>query len=226
MDRLFWEKCSIRLLVLFNVILLAISWVMMIHAYPRLPQLIPYWLNLAGQSVLRAPKGPLFFVYPAAQTLFLVVFWLVGNIWVRKQDPVEEIDSAVSNAKIIEKQEDNREPFGQAPAEDRKPGIRGQDNNNSYQAPAMETDFTYPLENQSANRKKRQMGPALQAASMNLKKELVLLLMIFFNLIFIHIQRSLIWLAHGLSAGVNKFYFFSLIIIILLLIPYYRFRRR
>jgi len=39
-------------------------------------------------------------------------------------------------------------------------------------------------------------------------------------------QRSLIWLAHGLSAGVNKFYFFLLLVIILLLIPYYHFNRQ
>jgi uncharacterized membrane protein len=57
-----------------------------------------------------------------------------------------------------------------------------------------------------------------------LKKEIVLLALIFLNLIFIHLERSLIWLAHGLAAGVNKVYFFSLIVILLLMIPYYRLR--
>lgn len=57
-----------------------------------------------------------------------------------------------------------------------------------------------------------------------LKKEILLLALVFYNLIFIHLERSLIWLAHGLAAGVNKFYFFGLIIFLLLIIPYYRLR--
>ncbi|MDI6850157.1 MAG: hypothetical protein QME69_10260 [Candidatus Saccharicenans sp.] len=158
MDLRAFQKQSIRLLVLFNLTLLVVSWAMMLRAYPQLPQEIPYWLNLAGQEILRTPKSPFLFIYPVAQSLFLIVFWLAGSVWVRKPD---------------------------RPAE----------------------------------------KPELQAALTDLKKELVLLFMIFFNLIFIHIQRSLIWLARGAGAGVNKFYFFSLIIIILLLFPYYRFRR-
>lgn len=158
MDLRTFQKQSIRLLVLFNLTLLFVSWVMMLRAYPHLPQEIPYWLNLAGQEILRAPKSPLLFIYPVAQSLFLIVFWLAGSVWVRKPD---------------------------RPAE----------------------------------------KPELQPALTDLKKELVLLFMIFFNLIFIHIQRSLIWLARGAGAGVNKFYFFSLLIIIMLLVPYYRFRR-
>jgi len=224
-DRLSWQKSSIRLLAVFNAILLGISWVMMIQAYPRLPQLIPYWLNLAGQSVLRAPKSLFFFIYPAAQTLFLVVFWLVGNIWVRKREAVEGVAPGVSGAEKSKRQEDNRGLFGPASAEDKKPGGQGEVGANSGQPAAAEPAFTYPVGKPAASFEKRELSPELQAALTNLKKELVLLLMIFFNLIFIHIQRSLIWLAHGLSAGVNKFYFFSLIIIILLLIPYYRFRR-
>ncbi|MDI6698013.1 MAG: hypothetical protein QME85_03630 [Candidatus Saccharicenans sp.] len=158
MDLRAFQKQSIRLLVLFNLTLLVVSWAMMLRAYPQLPQEIPYWLNLAGQEILRTPKSPLLFIYPVAQSLFLIVFWLAGSVWVRKPDRPAEM-------------------------------------------------------------------PELQAALTDLKKELVLLFMIFFNLIFIHIQRSLIWLARGAGAGVNKFYFFSLIIIILLLVPYYRFRR-
>lgn len=210
---------------MFNAILLGISWVMMIQAYPRLPQHIPYWLNLAGQNVLRAPKSPLFFIYPGAQTLFLVVFWLAGNIWVRKREAFEGVAPAVGEAGNGESQEDNRGLFGQTPAEDKKPGGQGKAGAKSGQPAAAGPAFTYPARKPAASFEKRETNPELQAALINLKKELVLLLMIFFNLIFIHIQRSLIWLAHGLSAGVNKFYFFSLIIIILLLIPYYRFRR-
>ncbi|MGQ9801674.1 MAG: hypothetical protein ACUVRL_08435 [Candidatus Saccharicenans sp.] len=225
MDRLYWQKSSVRLLGLFNAILLGISWVMMIKAYPRLPQLIPYWLNLAGQSVLRAPKGPLFFIYPAAQTLFLVVFWLAGNIWVRKQEPDEDVANLASGLEKSESHENNQGLFGQAQAEDQKSGTQSRVSGESGQPAAMGTDFNYAVGKKAASWNKRQFSPELLAAITNLKKELVLLLMIFFNLIFIHIQRSLIWLAHGPSAGVNKFYFFSLIIIILLLIPYYRFRR-
>lgn len=225
MNRLAWQKNSIRLLVLFNAILLGISWVMMIQAYPRLPQLIPFWLNLAGQSVLRAPKGPLFFIYPFAQTLFLIVFWLVGKIWVRKREPDEDIADLASDIGKSEVQEDNQRLFDQAPAENQKSGTQSRVSDESGQPAAMGTDFTFAVEKTTGSWNKRHFSPELQAALTNLKKELVLLLMIFFNLIFIHIQRSLIWLAHGLSAGVNKFYFFSLILIILLLIPYYRFRR-
>lgn len=153
-----FQKKSIWLLAVFNITLLVVSWIMMLQAYPHLPQEIPYWLNLAGQEVMRAPKSPLLFIYPVAQSLFLLAFWLAGSIWVKKPDrPVEK--------------------------------------------------------------------PELQAALSDLKKELVLLLMIFFNLIFIHIQRSLIWLAQGTGMGINKYYFFSSILIILLLIPYYRFRQ-
>jgi len=67
-------------------------------------------------------------------------------------------------------------------------------------------------------------GPVSEDYKRYLKEEIVLLALIFFNLIYIHLERSLIWLAHGLAAGVNKAYFFSLIIILLLIIPYYRFR--
>jgi len=54
-----------------------------------------------------------------------------------------------------------------------------------------------------------------------LLKEYVYLSLIFFNLIFIHIHRSLIFLAHQVGKSVDKFYFYSLFGIILVLIPYY-----
>ena len=57
-----------------------------------------------------------------------------------------------------------------------------------------------------------------------LKKEFIYLSLIFFNLIFIHIQTSLIFLAHQTEKGFNKFYFFTLFVIIIILIPYYRMR--
>lgn len=59
-----------------------------------------------------------------------------------------------------------------------------------------------------------------------LLKDYVLLSLIFFNLIFIHMQTSLILLAHQIQEGVNTSYFFTLFIVILILIPYYRMRAK
>ncbi len=47
-----------------------------------------------------------------------------------------------------------------------------------------------------------------------------------FNLIFIHIQKSLILVSHQMAQGVDKYYFYLLFGIILVLIPYYRIRVR
>ncbi|MGB9906216.1 MAG: hypothetical protein ACPLRR_02375 [Candidatus Saccharicenans sp.] len=220
-----WQKNSIRLLTVFNAILLGMSWVMMVQAYPRLPELIPYWLNLAGQDVLKATKGPFLFIYPAVQTLFLVVFWIVANIWVRKPEPTEEKAPGTGGPVKSERQKDSRDLGERVAAEEKKPSGQAEVRPDSGQAAVPGPALIYPVEKPDVSWKKREISPERRAAFINLKKELVLLLMIFFNLIFIHIERSLIWLAHGLSIGVNKFYFFSLIIIILLLIPYYRFRR-
>jgi hypothetical protein len=57
-------------------------------------------------------------------------------------------------------------------------------------------------------------------------KEYVYLTLIFFNLIFIHLQKSLILVSHQVADGVDKYYFYLLFGIILVLIPYYRFRIR
>jgi hypothetical protein len=58
----------------------------------------------------------------------------------------------------------------------------------------------------------------------SLQMEIVLLACIFFQLIFIHIQRSLILLAHGVEEGIRPLYFYSVFAMILLLIPYYYMR--
>lgn len=55
-------------------------------------------------------------------------------------------------------------------------------------------------------------------------KEYVYLTLIFFNLIFIHVQRSIILAAHQVAQGIDKYYFYLLFAIILVLIPYYRIR--
>jgi hypothetical protein len=59
---------------------------------------------------------------------------------------------------------------------------------------------------------------------LSLQKEIVLLVSIFFQLIFIHVQRSLILLAHGVEKGIRPIYFYSVFGIILILIPYYHMR--
>jgi uncharacterized membrane protein len=64
------------------------------------------------------------------------------------------------------------------------------------------------------------MSPAVQS----LEKEIILLVSIFFQLIFIHLQRSLILLAHGIEKGIQPYYFYSVIGFILILVPYYRMR--
>jgi uncharacterized membrane protein len=58
----------------------------------------------------------------------------------------------------------------------------------------------------------------------NIMKESVLLVVIFFHMIFIHIQRGLVFAAHGVEGGFNRFYFYALFVIILVLIPYFRIR--
>ncbi len=59
-----------------------------------------------------------------------------------------------------------------------------------------------------------------------LKEEFVVLVLLFFNLIFIHLQRSLILLAHRLERGIDPVYFYTLFGVILILIPYYRLRSK
>lgn len=48
--------------------------------------------------------------------------------------------------------------------------------------------------------------------------------LIFFNLILIHVQRSLIFLSHGLREGLQPTYFLILFVILFFLIPAYRLR--
>lgn len=72
---------------------------------------------------------------------------------------------------------------------------------------------------------KHRREKSIQSSSvLGLQKEIVLLVSIFFQLIFIHVQRSLILLAHGLEKGIRPYYFYSVIGFILILIPYYHMR--
>jgi uncharacterized membrane protein len=60
----------------------------------------------------------------------------------------------------------------------------------------------------------------------SLYQEAVLLIYIFVQLIFIHAQRTIIYLAHGFEEGFNPLYFYSLFLIILALFPYFRLRMK
>jgi len=61
-------------------------------------------------------------------------------------------------------------------------------------------------------------GPFIQEAAF--------LMFIFVQLIFIHAQRTVIYLAHGVEKGFNPVYFYALFLVILVLIPYFRLRMK
>lgn len=69
-----------------------------------------------------------------------------------------------------------------------------------------------------------QMNDKSRESLSSLKTEFVYLVLIFFNLLFIHIQRTLILVAHRKQQGIDVYYFAVIIAVILVLIPYYRIR--
>jgi uncharacterized membrane protein len=140
-----------KILLVFNGILLFAGWIMVIYAYPRLPQKMPLWLNFFGQQHMLANKSPLFFLYVIAQTFLFIIFFVLAR----------KISSRIA--------------------------------------------FPWKVE---------------------IIKEYVYLTMIFINLIFIHVQRSIILVAHQTEKGVDKLYFYSLFGIILIFIPYFRMREK
>jgi uncharacterized membrane protein len=140
------------LLLSFNLILVAISWVMALYAYARLPDRMPLWVNFFGRQPTLNDKSPIFLLYVIGQTLLvtaIIFFFLIRR----------------------------------------------------------------PRENPNKSMPVR-----------NLRKEFILLALIFFQLLFIHVQRSIILMAHGVERGIRPFYFYSVFGIILLLIPLYRMR--
>ncbi len=156
------RKKTVLFLAFASWLLLAVAWIMAFYTYPRLPQKIPLWLPFSGQQVVNFDKSPLFFIYPLAQTLFYIAFWLLSRF-----------------------------TFSRDLSKEKKSFIRdGSD----------------------------------EKLLADLGKEFVYLALIFFNLIFIHLQRSIILLAHQVEKGVDEFYFYTLFGILLLLIPYYRLR--
>jgi hypothetical protein len=82
-----------------------------------------------------------------------------------------------------------------------------------FRAPSSDTE----------DRESRNVG---NVRLLDLRKEVVYLGLIFLNLVFIHLQTSLILVSHGLAEGINRFYFTVLLFVLLMLIPYYRIRRQ
>jgi hypothetical protein len=152
------------LLAFASWLLLAVSWVMSVYAYSRLPREMLDWSSLwRGQAIWRA-RSVLFFIYPLAQTVvFLAWFVLARAVFIKS-------DSSAGGG-------------GTAPS-------------------------------------------GGERRLVELKKETNYLGLIFVNLVFIHLQTTLILVSHGLATGVNRFYFAMLLVVLVMLIPYYRIRRR
>ena len=155
---------SLVLLSLCNYLLVVVSWVEALYAYPRLPGQISLWLNFFGHEIPRADKSWLFFIYPLVQSLCV----LGGMLFFRARRASKPAGESVRSGVTAE----------------------------------------------------------TEARVRSLKTEHVLLALIFVNLIFIHLQTSLILLAHRIGTGMNKVYFASLFVVILALIPYYRIREK
>ena len=154
----------LTLLAFASWLLLAVSWVMSVYAFPRLPDKVASWNSVWSTEAVMVERAPAFFVYPIAQTLFFLAFLVL--------------------AKVV---------FFRAPRPDSEDG------------------------SSRVERDERRLG---------LKKEVAYLGLIFLNLVFIHLQTSLILISHGLAKGINRFYFAMLLVVLLLLIPYYRVRRQ
>ena len=145
-------------------LLLAVSWVMSIYAYRRLPPEIVAWSSLwRGQGAWEA-KSASFFFYPLVQTFFVLGLLLLAKATLFRGS-VTDVASGTSAS--------------------------------------------------------RDEGGILE-----LKKEIVSLGLIFVNLVFIHLQTTLILVSHGLAKGVNRLYFGMLLVVLVMLVPYYRVRRR
>lgn len=68
--------------------------------------------------------------------------------------------------------------------------------------------------------KKREFNPQ----KVQVLQECAFLVTIFVQLIFVHIQKSVIFAAHRVDGGFSQFYFYALFVVLLLLIPYFRIR--
>ncbi|MFQ6070471.1 MAG: hypothetical protein ACE5LC_08090 [Candidatus Aminicenantales bacterium] len=158
-----FENFTNNFLFSANVLLLCLGWLLAFYSYPRLPQAVPLWVNLFGEQPLLMKKNLFFFVYPLAQTVFCLAFWLAAR---------------------------------------------------------FSSLFRF------VPHKGELVSPEQENALFKLRKEFIYLALIFFNLIFIHLQKSIIFIAHGIRDGVNRVYFFSILAFLILLIPLYRLRLR
>lgn len=157
-------KISVVFLKITNWLLIVTAWVVALYAYPRLPQKIALWLHFRGRDWLTAKKSLLFFLYPLAQTLFILgVSFLVQRLYLDKRYPMEKFDAG--------------------------DGEKG-------------------------------------ASLLELDKEFLWLALIFFNLIFIHLQTSVILLSRGIWTGNNPYYFYAIFGILVMLVPYHKARRK
>ncbi len=154
----------LSLLAFASWLLLIVSWVMAIYAYPRLPPEAAVWSSIWGGRVAWKAKSISFFVFPFAQTFLFFMLLVLAKVVFFKASPA---------------------------------WFKGES---------------------SAGRADRQLT--------GLKREVVYLGLIFFNLVFIHLQTTLILVSHGLAEGISRFYFAMLLVVLVLLIPYYRVRRR
>jgi len=154
----------LALLAFASWLLLVVSWVMSVYAYPGLPERVALWTSVWSAEATRGERSAAFFVYPIAQTVFFLAFLTLA-----------------------------RAVFFQAPRPD------------------------------SVGRSSRVEG---DERLLDLKKEVFYLGLIFLNLVFIHLQTTLILVSHGLAQGINRLYFAMLLVVLLMLIPYYRVRRQ
>ncbi len=145
-------------------LLLVVSWVMSVYAYPRLPQEVLGWSSLWRGQAVWEERSVSFFLYPLVQTLFFLVFLVLAKA-------------------------------------------------------AFFKTFSAGSDGESAT-------DLADRRVTELRKEVTYLGLIFLNLVFIHLQSSLILVSHRLAKGINRFYFAMLLVVLVLLIPYYRIRRQ
>jgi len=69
----------LALLAFASWLLLVVSWVMSVYAYPRLPEKVAFWTSIWRTEAVRGERSPAFFVYPIAQTLFFLALLVLAK---------------------------------------------------------------------------------------------------------------------------------------------------
>ena len=85
--RLRGRKLSVVLLLWANYVLLGVNWGMSIRAYLKLPGRMALWLSLWRATPIIVARSPLFFVYPAVQSIvfFGGLAW-AGKFFISRSD--------------------------------------------------------------------------------------------------------------------------------------------